>query len=439
MRTHPLDRRTLLARSAAVASLAALMGRTPLSSAVAAQTPAASAVAGDDPMQALVAGNTAFALDLYHQLRAGDSGNLIFSPYSVSLALAMTFAGARGETASQMADVLGFSLPDDDLHAAFAALTADLTERANTERSEAQGGGESGLRIANSLWGEQTFPFSTAFTAQLDDAYGAGLEQTDFVNAPEQARDDINAWVAEHTEDRIQDIVPEGAITAATRLVLANAIWFYGSWLDSFDPENTADEPFNLSDGTTVDVPFMYQRENFAYAETDGMQLVELPYTAGGYAMTVILPDEGQFDSVEEALDADTLQSAINALSWTDVRLWLPKFEFELSTSLAQTLQALGMSDALDPDLADFSGMVEERADTTETIAIGEVLHKAFIAIDEEGTEAAAATVVMMPTSAAPQDEEEPVELRVDRPFLFAIRDTTTGTVLFLGRVTDPS
>lgn len=434
-----LDRRSLLrttAESAAlVAASAALIGHAPLSPAVA-QTPA---TGEEDSMQSLVAGNTAFALDLYHQLRANAGGNLLVSPLSISLALAMAFAGARGDTATQMADVLGFDLPDDALHTAFAALVSDLTGRGNAEPAGNVEGGENGLRIANALWGEQTYPFSDVFAAQLGDAYGAGLELVDFANAPEQARADINAWVEEQTEDRIQDIVPEGAITDMARLVLANAIYFYGSWRHAFEPADTENAPFHLADGTTVDVPFMFQRQDLSYARTDGMQLVELPYISEGLAMTVILPDDGRFDAVEESLDDVTLQMALAGLSSNDIRLHLPKFGFDFSASVADALKALGMTDAFDPDLADFSGMVDEGATPPdgENLSIGDVLHKAFIAVDEEGTEAAAATVVIMVgTSAQP---EEPIEVRVDRPFLFAIRDRDTGTILFLGRVTNPS
>ncbi len=425
-----LNRRTLIARSAAAAVFAALASRLP-----AAAIPP-EYVSTED----LAAANTAFALDLYRELRQDPAPNLLVSPYSISMALAMTFAGARGETAAQMEEVLGFDVPGLAIDASFAELTGDLLTRGNVEPDPDRGGGENGLRLANALWGEQTLPFSSDVLARLEQHYGAGLQQTDFINAPDAARDEINDWVEEQTEDRIQDIVPEGAITTLTRLVLANAIYFYGSWQHDFDPEATTDEPFHLLDGETVDVPLMYKEREFAYAAVDGLQLVSLPYAGAGLNMTIILPDEGTFEDVEQSLDAATLQAAIDELSMTPLYFWMPKFEFEFATSLATNLKALGMTDAFDPDRADFTGMLDEGADAEDGLVISDVLHKAFIAVDEAGTEAAAATVIMMEaTSAQPEEKPEPIEVRVDRPFLFAIRDRQTGTILFLGRVLDPS
>jgi serpin B len=428
-----LDRRTLIARSAAAAALAAIHHRATLA---ASAQPSPEAV--PDPLIDLVDGNTAFALDLYHHLRQSASGNMLFSPLSISLALAMTYAGAEGDTAAQMATTLGLTLTEPLLHATLAGLTNDLIERGAQERDDEAGRGEGGLRIANALWGEQSFPFDPAFTTTLDDHYGAGLELVDFIDAPDAAREDINAWVAEHTEDRITDIVPEGAITDLTRLVLANAIWFYGAWRHTFDESSTRDEPFHLATGDTIDVPFMVQVESFAYGALDTFQAVELAYDNGGFAMTILLPEEGQLDAVEAALDPDALQAALVALERKDIHLFLPKFGFEFDASLVEPLQALGMPDAFDPGRADFTGMVDGPLPPGENLSIGDVLHKAFIAVDEEGTEAAAATVVIMETTAAQPDEQEPLEVRIDRPFLFTIRDTRTGTILFLGRVTDP-
>ncbi len=395
------------------------------------------AFAQEDDASTLAAGNTAFALDLYAALRQdAGGGNLLFSPYSVSQALAMTYAGADGETATQMADTLSFALPQPALHEAFSALNADLIARGNAEANEDESETARALRIANGLWGEQTYPFNPSYNAEIEQYYGAGLQPTDFANAPEEARQEINGWVADQTEDRIKNIVPEGAITPETRLVLANAIWFYGGWRDTFSPNSTEDGEFFLDDGTTVSVPFMYQWTALPYARGDGFQAIELPYAGSGFTFTVILPDEGQFAAFEEELDANALGAAIDHLSSTDVRIYLPKFEFEFATSLAQTLQSLGMTDAFDPSRADFSGMVE--GTPPAPLVIGDVLHKAFISLDENGTEAAAATVVIAPDGAAP-DETEPIEVRVDRPFIFAIRDTQTGSLLFMGRVTNPS
>jgi hypothetical protein len=269
--------------------LLALMACAPMST---------GALAQEDGASDLVAGNTAFALDLYAAVRQDAAGNLLFSPYSVSQALAMTYAGAGGETAAQMAETLAFRLQPPALHAAFGALNADLVARGTA--ADAPDGSETarGLRIANALWGEQTYPFSEEYNALLEQSYGAGLHQSDFIHAPEETRGQINEWVAEQTEDRIQDIVPEGAITPATRLVLANAIYFYGAWFDPFMPDATSDGEFFLLDGTTVTVPFMFQQEHLNYARGDGFQVIEFPYAGGpsgtsGFAFTVILPDEG--------------------------------------------------------------------------------------------------------------------------------------------------
>lgn len=392
-------------------------------------------VAQDDATAELVDGNTAFALDLYAVLSEDTDGNLFVSPYSVSQALAMTYAGASGETATQMADVLHFTLGQDGLPAAFQTLNGDLTTRGTAGADPDRGYPPRSLQIANGLWGEQTFPFSTPFSDQLAEYYGAGLQAADFQNDPEGVRDEINGWVAEHTEEKIQDIVPEGAITEDSRLVLANAIYFYGGWLDTFDADRTADADFHLADGSTTSVPFMNQQDFFSYAEGDGYQVIELPYAGSQFAFTVILPDEGVFDAVESALDAATLDAALAGFSNRELILALPKFEFEYSASLADTLKTLGMTDAFDANLADFSGMLD--ASAPQPLVIGDVLHKAFISVDEEGTEAAAATTVLMAGAAAPTDP--PLEVSIDRPFIFLIRDTQTGAILFIGRVMDPS
>jgi serpin B len=438
-----LSRRALLGRAVLGASAAAGLG--PRLARAAPATPAAS-------VPDLVAGNTAFALALYAALRQNADlvpavGNLLFSPYSVSQALAMTYAGARGETARQMAEVLGFALPQPALHAAFHALTADLVARGTAEQDPEDYATARALQIANGLWGEQSYPFDPAYTAQVEQYYGTSLQETDFIEAPAAARQEINAWVAGQTEERIQDIVPEGAITDLTRLVLANAIYFYGSWAYAFAPGTTADDDFFLLDGTTVTAPFMVQQEFLSYARGDDVQVIEFPYGSGGFGpdsdsgftFTVILPDEGEFESFEQGLDAATFSAATGHVLPTDVLVYLPKFEFAFGAGLVPTLQSLGMTDAFDPRRADFTGMTEPGAPPeTDPLFIGDVLHKAFISVDENGTEAAAATIVEMAAGAAPP-EEEPLEVRIDRPFLFAIRDTQTGTLLFLGRVVDPS
>jgi serpin B len=383
----------------------------------------------------LVTGNTAFALDLYGVVRQGTDGNLLFSPYSISQAVAMTYAGARGETAGQIAKTLSFALPAPALNDAFHTLNADLVARGDSEGDAAHGEPARGLRIANALWGEHTYPFSTSYRAEIAQAYGAKLQQSDFVHAPEDARQQINAWVAEQTKDHIQNIVPEGGITPQTRLVLANAIYFNGPWQNLFLPRFTSDGTFYLRDGTTVTVPFMYQEVHLNYARGDGFQVIEFPYAGSDFSFTVIMPDEGRFDAFEEKLGPDALNAAISELAYTEVRVYLPKFKFDYGTDVAPALQSMGMTDAFDPGHADFSGMIEGAP--PEPLFINAVLHQAHISVDENGTEATAATVIGITGAAAPS-ETEPPEVRIDRPFIFAIRDTETGTVLFLGRVMNP-
>ncbi len=398
-------------------------------------TRAIHASARTDDAPQLIDGATAFALDLYGNLVKNDDGNLLFSPYSISQALAMTYAGAEGQTAEQMASTLHFTLDQHTLPAAFQTLNDDLVTRGTANASE-YGDPARALYIANGLWGEQTFPFSPEFSQELAEYYGAPLQPAEFKNDPDGVRAAIDAWVADHTEGKIDGIVPEGALTPDSRLVLANAIYFYGGWLQTFDESATADDDFHLADGSTASVPFMYQQDEFAYADAGNFRVVELPYQGSGFTFTVILPDEGQFDAVESGLDAATLDAALAQVSNHQIDLYLPKFEFDSSASLAQTLTAMGMTDAFDPNAADFSGMLG--AGAPEPLVISDVLHKAFISLDEEGTEAAAGTAVIVAAGAGAPSDEPPIEVRADRPFIFLIRDTQTGAVLFMGRMMDP-
>jgi len=377
-------------------------------------------------LEALADGNAAFAFDLYHILAAED-GNLFFSPYSSSVALAMTYAGANGDTAGQMAEALHFSLPPDQLHAAFNAYSLDLQARAEAEVE----GTPFELSIANSLWGQQGFPFLPEFLDLLAENYGAGMRLVDYASDPEAARQAINQWVSDETREKIQDLIPSGAIDTLTRLVLANAIYFKAAWLHQFDPDTTQPAPFHLLDGSTVDVPMMHQEEPYGTALGDGYQAVELPYENGDVSMLVILPDEGQFQAVEAALSPEMIQGILENLTYGSVILTLPRFTYESAFDLNDALGALGMTDAFDLARADFSGM-----DGNRDLYIGNVVHKAFVAVDENGTEAAAATAVIMQiTSALPG---EPIVFTVDRPFLYLIRDMRTGGILFVGRVVAP-
>ena len=387
--------------------------------------------AGNADLAGLADGNSAFAFDLYRALRAQD-GNLFYSPHSISLALAMTYAGAGGQTASQMANTLRFSLPQDRLHAAFNDLDLQLASRGADVQS--QDGEGFRLNIVNAVWGQQGHPFQEAFLDVLAESYGAGVRQTDFRETPEESRLVINEWVAENTEDRIRDLIPPDVITPLTRMVLTNAIYFNASWTYPFNEGDTRQHPFHLLDGSAVDVQMMRTSEDFGYAAGGGYQAVDLPYAGDELSMTVLLPDEGRFREFENSLDSTLVDRIIAGLEFRYVALDLPRFEFESQFRLGETLRSLGMTDAFDSAASDFSGMDGRSclAGDPECLYIREVVHKAFVSVDEAGTEAAAATAVMMQAESAPPS---PVSVTVDRPFIFLIRDRETGTILFAGRV----
>jgi serpin B len=374
----------------------------------------------------LVDGNSAFAFDLYRELSDG-TGNLFYSPYSISAALAMTYAGARGETEQQMADTLHYILSQDRLHPAFNALDLALISRG--EGAEGKDGEGFRLNIVNATWGQEDYKFLQDYLDILAADYDAGIRLLDFVNAAEEARVTINDWVAGETEDRIKDLIPPGIIDAMTRLVLTNAIYFNAAWSNPFPEEMTQDGTFNLIDGSEITVPMMVQTESFGYAEGDGYQAVELLYDGEELSMVILLPESGEFETFEGSVDADLVKEIIADLEDREVALSMPKFEFESEFSLADTLIEMGMPVAFSA-AADFSGMTGNR-----DLSIAEVLHKSFVAVDEAGTEAAAATAVVVELTAAP---ELPVTVTVDRPFVFLIRDIETGAVLFLGRVMNP-
>ena len=384
--------------------------------------------ASPDDLGALNAGNSAFAFNLYQVLRS-QAGNLLFSPFSISEALAMTYAGAGGETAQQMAAALHFTLPQDRLHPAFNALDLQL----NSAGSAAQNSTDQGfkLSVVNALWGQQGFTFLPPFLDTLSQNYGAGMHLLNFKDSAEPSRQAINAWVSAQTQKKIQDLLPQGSVLPTTRLVLTNAVYFKAAWSFQFKPENTKDLPFFLSDGSQVNVPTMQQIESLGYAADNGVQVVELPYSNSSLSMVILLPAAGTLDSFEASLDPARLNSLLNNLSTSqEVTLTLPKFKFDASFNLNDALSALGMPDAFDASKADFSGM-----DGQKDLLIQGVLHKAYIAVDEQGTEAAAATGVVVGLMAMPAGN---VTVNIDHPFLFLITDRSSGTILFVGRVVDP-
>jgi serpin B len=381
---------------------------------------------GNSGLSELVKGNNAFAFDLYQAFRNED-GNLFYSPYSISAALAMTYAGARNSTEEQMASVLHYTLPQDQLHPAFSYLEHRLTNQEADVKEQEE---DFILRIANSIWGHDGYSFLPEYLDLIAGNYGADLRSVDFEdgNNREQARLAINEWISEQTEGKIEELIGNEMLTASTRLVLANAVYFKANWEDPFANATRNDE-FYLLDGSAVTVPMM-SRKGFAnYFEGEGFQAIELPYKGERLQMIVLLPAEGRFDDIESALDNEFVKSLLRGFASEDIKLYLPRFEYEASLSLADTLAEMGMPDAFDKLQADFSGTAE----IPPNLFISLIEHKAFVAVDETGTEAAAATGVVAEAAS------EPVVVEVNRPFIFFIRDSDSGTIVFVGRVINPT
>lgn len=371
---------------------------------------------------AVAAGNRAFALDLYGELRNGGE-NLFYSPWSITSALAMTWAGAEGETETAMAETLHFDLPEAEVHEALNALDLELAARLPAED------GTLVIRPVNQLFAQIGYDFVPAFLDTLALNYGAGVRGVDFGGDPEGTRDLVNGWVADQTEGHIDELVPEGTFDENTKLVLINAVYFLASWDMPFAEANTADRPFTLLDGETISTPTMYGPElSVRYAAGDGWQMVELPYSGDDLACTLLVPDEGRFTDVEDGLDATFFDAAADSMVGAAADLTMPKFELRSKLGLNAPLIELGMGVAFSGD-ADFSGM-----STTSALAIGTVLHEGWVSVNEAGTEAAAATMVEMEDTSVP----EVISMVIDRPFIMVLRDRPTGEVLFVGRIMDP-
>jgi serpin B len=381
----------------------------------------------ESDLTALVDGNNAFAFNLYQVLKQ-TGGNLFYSPYSISEALAMTYAGARGETEKDMAEALNFTLSQDRLHPAFNSLDLQLKQRG--QGAAGKNGTGFKLDVANAIWGQEGYQFLAQYLDVLAQNYGAGLRIVDFIKQTEQSRVTINQWVSDQTQGKIKDLIPPGVINDMTRLVLTNAIYFNAAWQYPFDEKATSDGQFYLLDGSSVTVPMMKQTESFGYAKGANYEAVELPYSGQELSMVILLPKAGQFDAFENSLDAELVKTIIGQLETNEVSLTMPKFEYESSFGLKQALSTLGMGIAFTSD-ADFSGM-----DGNHDLLIQDVLHKAFVSVDEAGTEAAAATGVIVGLTAIPA---QPAQVTIDRPFLFLIRDISTGSIIFVGRVLNPA
>jgi len=381
-----------------------------------------------DDTTRLARSSNAFGFDLYRGLGPG-AGNRAISPASISTALSMAWAGARGGTALQMQNALRFEGPPDAMMRASGALAAALQDPSRPVV----------FRIANRLFGEKTLPFEEAYLAATSDAFGAGLEPVDFKRAAEKARRLINGWVEEKTEKRIRDLVPPAGVSRETRLVLVNAIYFLGDWAEPFAKEATRPAPFSVSASEKKDVPTMHAVESFRFAARDGLKAVELPYKGGQMSMLLVLPDAVDgLPALESSLTATRLDGIVGSLASARVAVSLPKFEIDPpgAMGLSGVLSQLGMADAFSPAMADFTGIANP-PDPRDRLSISEVFHKAFVKVDEKGTEAAAATAVVMDRAGAVM--ARPAEFKADHPFLFFIRDNASGLVLFMGRVADPS
>lgn len=384
-------------------------------------------ITDEHAVQNLVKGNNEFAMDLYEKVcDIQESDNIFFSPYSISSALGMTYNGARGQTAVDMALVLHFTLPVEAVNRAFHSLTETLS---SGDLLGAESGHPFTLSISNGLWVQNGFSLLEDYVAEVTRYYSAAVRNLDFIDDSEHSREIINDWVAESTMNKIMDLIPPGVLKEDTRVVLTNAVYFKASWRRPFDERATFDAPFTLIDGSEIDVPMMKQTEHFNFVSTEGCSAVELDYAEGNAGMLILLPD-GDIREFQKDLDADMLETIRRRLSSCNVSLSMPRFEFSRSMQLSQILKTLGMESAFGGG-ADFSGFTG-----SPDLFISEVLHKAFVKVDEEGTEAAAATAVIMGLTAMPA---QPVEMNLNRPFMFFILDTETGSIVFMGRLMDPS
>ncbi len=368
--------------------------------------------------------NSAFALDLYQELRTSQS-NIFFSPYSVSTALAMTYAGAQGNTEKQMAEVLRFSLEQNKLNPAFAELQSRLKE---VEKS-----GNVKLHIANSLWPDKTYELLKEYLSLAKKYYDVSITPVDYQHAHEAAREMINKWAEEKTQGKIKNVIESGVLNDLTRLILVNAIYFKGNWDNQFEPEQTKEKPFFVSSKESVQVPMMTQKHTFRYAELDNLQILELPYAGNELSMLVVLPKaKDGLDKLEKSLSVKKLNRWKKKLKdKEEVLVFLPKFKSTSDFRLAQSLISMGMVDAFTPQ-ANFTGMVSRG----DLFFIGDVIHKAFVDVNERGTEAAAVTAVIeIGTASAPAIPT----FRADHPFIFLIQENSTGSILFMGRVTNPA
>ncbi|MBU8920475.1 MAG: serpin family protein [Bacteroidales bacterium] len=383
-----------------------------------------SGTAGDEAtLEMRVSGTGELAFKLYHEIRA-DEDNFLISPHSLAVAFGMVYAGAMGETERELAEALCFDYPQNIFHAAMKELNELLQQRGGQTDPESFM-----LNLTNGCWGRNDLVYLESYTDLLLEYYGAGLEYMDFVNHPAESREAINQWVEDQTEGKIEDLIPEGSIDAYTYLVLANTIYFKAAWLSQFDPEFTGETPFNLLDGSTVDASMMCQMTRFPFVKGEGYKAIELPYVGEEVSMLILLPDKGLFGEFEESLTSEMVSGIVNTLDTALVSLALPKFSFSSDFDMKPVLENMGMTGAFLAG-ANFSGM-DGVDDGSPFISF--VAQKTFISVDEAGTEAAAATGIGMSLTSVGDI------FTADRPFIFAIRDIETGTIIFVGRVVNPA
>jgi len=386
-------------------------------------------------IQTIVNANNEFAFELYSELNKAESGNIFYSPYSISSALAMTYEGAKGQTAKEMKDV--FHFPDNNiLRPNFAVIYNKINKKDKTYQ----------LNTGNALWLQKDYPFIESYLNIVEKYYGGKAANLDFIKEPEKSRKTINSFIEEQTNNKIKDLIPKGVLNQMTRMVLTNAIYFKGTWEWEFDKSDTREQDFKITEENIIKVPMMYMKPDkatFNYADTGKLQILELPYKGNEVSMLILLPKQGKDYDYETGeviisnytlkdieLSAKKLEEYKSKMQETALdAIYLPKFEFNTKYFIKDTLKTLGMPTAFDLRLADFSGMT-----TAEKLFISEVIHQAYVKVDEKGTEAAAATAVVMGTTSARPENI----FRADHPFIFIIQEKQTGNILFMGRVINP-
>ncbi|MFH1441702.1 MAG: serpin family protein [Candidatus Omnitrophota bacterium] len=389
----------------------------------------ASPVVFAQDVSSIVDGNNQFAFELYSKYKSRD-GNIFFSPYSISSALAMTYEGARGETADQMQAVFHFPENASTRRDSFLKLYQQINKKDKKYK----------LSTANALWAQKDYKFLEDYFNLIEEYYGGKATNLDFAKDTERSRVTINSWVEDQTNNKIKNLVPSGILTSYTRLVLTNAVYFKGFWLKQFGKKDTKDENFRIAPGNTIKAPMMHlngEELEFNYAQTDKLQILELPYEGKELSMLILLPKEDDLGSIEGVLSRDKLTEWKGLLRREKVEVYLPRFKFETKYFMANDLENMGMPDAFTPGIdyggkADFSGMTGNKK-----LNIDEIIHQAFVDVNEEGTEAAAATAVMMADGI---EMPETIKIfKADHPFVFIIQDRSTGNILFVGRVSDPT